>query len=195
MREPSLPERPRDTFMSTTTQTHLMTVEEFMNVDDDYHRHELIKGELLTVPSPKPVHGRAVANLTMLLLQHVKANRLGVVYTESGYKLESDPDTVLGPDVSFVSTERIDETDDRYYDGPPDLAIEVLSPGDRRGYVERKLALYLETGTRSDWLVNPRRRTVEVVSSMSNRRTLHEDDELVDDTVPGFRVKVSEIFA
>jgi Uma2 family endonuclease len=178
--------------MSTTT--HLMTAEEFMNLDDDSHRHELIKGELLTMPSPKPLHGRVVANLTMLLLQHVKANRLGVVYTESGYHLESDPDTVLGPDMSFVSAERVDQSDEHYYEGPPDLAVEVLSPGDRKGYVERKLALYLEMGTRSVWLVNTRRRTVEIVLSSGDRRTLNETDDLVDDTIPGFRVKVSEIF-
>ncbi len=172
-----------------------MTVEEFMNIeDDDRYRHELIKGELLTMPSPKPLHGRVVTNLVFLLSQHVRANRLGVVYTESGYHLESDPDTVLGPDVSFVAQDRV-ESEDSYYASPPDLAIEVLSPGDRKGYVERKLAIWLDTGTRSVWLVNPRRRTVEVISSLNNRRMLHEDDELVDDTVPGFRVKVSEIFA
>ena len=144
-----------------------MTVEEFMNIDDDYHRHELIKGELLTMPSPKPLHGRVVANLVILLGLHVKANRLGDVHAESGYHLEHDPDTVLGPDVSFVSAERVDRSDEHYYDGPPDLAVKVLSPGDKKGYVERKLAIWLET----------------------------EDDELVDDTIPGFRVKVSEIFA
>ena len=179
--------------MSTTT--HLMTAEELANLPDEPLRHELIKGELLTIPSPKPTHGRLVANLSFLLLQHVRANRLGDVYAESGYKLESDPDTVLGPDVSFVSRERVDRADDGYYNGPPDLAVEVLSPGDRTGYVERKLALYLQTGTRSVWLVNPRRRTVEVISSLDDRRTFHETDELADDTVPGFRVKVSEIFA
>jgi len=172
-----------------------MTAEEFMNLDDDYHRHQLIKGELLTMPPPKSLHGRVTANLIMLLGLHAKANRLGDVCAESGYKLESDPDTVLGPDVSFVSKERVDREGDSYYDGPPDLAVEVLSPGDRRGYIERKLALWLETGTRSVWLVNPRRRTVEVISSLSDRRTLHETDELVDETVPGFRVAVSEIFA
>ena len=171
-----------------------MTVEEFMNIDDEPNRHQLIKGELLTMTPPKPLHGRAVANLTMLLLQHVKANQLGVVYTESGYHLEHDPDTVLGPDISFVSAEHV-QSDEHYYSGPPDLAVEVLSPGDREGYVERKLAVWLETGTRSVWLVNPRRRTVEVISSLDNRRKLPETDELVDDTVPGFRVKVSEIFA
>ena len=181
--------------MSTTTQTHLMTAEELMNLDDDSHRHQLVKGELLTMPPPKPVHGRITANLTFILAQHAKPNRLGDVHTESGYKLESDPDTVLGPDVSFISRERVDREDDGYYDGPPDLAVEVLSPGDRRGWVERKLALWLERGTRSVWLVNPQRRTVEVISSTGERRMLHETDELIDDTVPGFRVKVSEIFA
>jgi len=171
-----------------------MTAEELGNLPDEPLRHELIKGELLTMPLPKREHGRIAANLTMMLGQHAKANRLGDVYTESGFKLESDPDTVLGPDVSFISQERVDRANDGYYDGPPDLAVEVLSPGDRRGQVERKLALWLETGTGSVWLVNPRKRTVEVISSPSDRRTLHDTDELVDDTVPGFRVKVSEIF-
>ena len=171
-----------------------MTVEEFMNIDDEPNRHELIKGELLTMTPPKPLDGRIVVNLALTLGQHVKVNRLGVVYSESGYHLERDPDTVLGPDMSFVSAQRVDGSDEHYYDGPPDLAIEVLSPGDRKGYVDRKLAVYLETGTRSVWLVNPRRRTVEVISSTGERRILHETDELFDDTVPGFRVKVSEIF-
>ena len=172
-----------------------MTAEQFMHLDDDSRRHELIKGELLTMPLPKREHGRVAANLTVLLGIHARANRLGDVYTEIGYKLESDPDTVLGPDVSFVSRERADQADDGYYNGPADLSVEVLSPGDRSGHAERKLALWLKKGSRSVWLVNPRRRTVEVISSLDDRRTLHETDELVDDTVPGFRVKVSEIFA
>ena len=179
----------------STIQTHLMTAEELGNLEDDSHRHELIKGELLTMPLVKAEQMRVSANLTMLLLQHVKANRLGVVGTEGGCKIESDPDTVLGPDVLFVAQDRISLSPEGYHDGPPDLVVEVLSPGDRKGEVESKLALWLETGARSVWLVNPRRRTVEVVKSLNDRRMLHEDDELVDDTVPGFRVKVSEIFA
>jgi len=180
--------------MSTTTQTHLMTVEEFMNIDDDSHRHELIKGELLTMPLPKLVHGQVTANLLILVGQYVKANRLGRVYSESGYHIESDPDTVLGPDVSFVTQDRIDDAVEGYYQGSPDLVIEVLSPGDRRGRVEYKLGLWLESGAKSVWLVNPRRRTVEVCKSTGERKLFHETDELVDDTVPGFRVAVSEIF-
>jgi Uma2 family endonuclease len=179
--------------MSTTT--HLMTAEELGNLPDSPYRHELIKGELLTMPLPKYEHMRVSANLTIILGQYVKANRLGVIAGEGGYKLESDPDTVLGPGVSFVAQDRISLSPEGYHSGPPDLAVEVLSPGDRRGKVEHKLSLWLEFGTRSIWLVNPLRRTVEVISSLGERRLLHETDELVDDTVPGFHVRVSEIFA
>jgi Uma2 family endonuclease len=171
-----------------------MTAEELGNIDDEPNRHELIKGELLTMPPSKFEHGRIAANLTFILSQHVRANRLGKVLTEGGYKIESDPDTVLGPDVSFVAADRLALSPEGYHDGPPDLAVEVISPGDRRGRIERKLGLWLETGARSIWHVNPRRRTVEIISSTGGRRTLHENDELVDDTIPGFRVKVSEIF-
>jgi Uma2 family endonuclease len=179
--------------MSTTT--HLMTAEELGNLPDEPLRHELIKGELLTMPLAQREHMRVSANLIMLLLQHAKANRLGEVYAEGGFKLESDPDTVLGPDVSFVGKDRVSLSPDGYHHGPPDLAVEVLSPGDRRGKIERKLSLWLEFGTRSVWLVNPRRRTVELCKLNGDRKLFHETDELVDDTVPGFRIAVSEIFA
>lgn len=171
-----------------------MTAEELGNLPDEPLRHELIKGELLTMPLPKYEHMRVAANLTIILGQYVKANRLGYVCVEGGYHIESDPDTVLGPDVSFVARDRNVVAPDGYYPGPPDLAVEVLSPGDRRGRIERKLGLWLEAGARSIWHVNPRRRTVEVISSTGERRTLHETDELVNDTLPGFSVKVSEIF-
>jgi Uma2 family endonuclease len=171
-----------------------MTAEELGNLPDSPYRHELIKGELLTMPLPKLKHARVAANLTIMLGQYVKANHLGDVYAEGGFHIERDPDTVLGPDVSFVARDRNDAAEG-YYPGPPDLAVEVISPGDRRGKIERKLGLWLAAGTRSVWLVNPRHRTVEIVYSTDDRRTLHEIDELVDDTVPGFRVRVSEIFA
>ena len=171
-----------------------MTAEELMNLDDDYHRHELIKGELLTMPPPGYPHGRISANLSFLLMQHVRANQLGDLCAEAGYHLESDPDTVLGPDVSFVARNRI-QRPDGYFPGPPDLAVEVTSPGDTKPEVDRKTALWLELGAKSVWNVNPRKRTVEVNRAGGERRLFHETDELVDDTVPGFRIKISEIFA
>ena len=112
-----------------------------------------------------------------------------------GFKLESDPDTVLAPDISFIAGNGVGNQAEGYRPGPPDIAVEVLSPNDRMTQVERKTTLWLQLGARSVWNVNPRKRTVEVVRADGERRLFHETDELVDDTVPGFRVKVSEIFA
>lgn len=175
-----------------TTSTQLMTAEELMELEGP-NRHELIKGELLTMPPPKFEHGRATANLTMLLLLHVKANRLGAVCTEVGYKLESNPDTVLGPDVSFVAKDR-DLRPEGYYLGPPDLAVEVRSPSDRKSRLERKVNMWLSFGTKSVWVVDPRHQTLEVFHANGYRKLLHEKDELVDDTIPGLHFAVSEIF-
>ena len=170
-----------------------MTAEELMRLEGP-NRHELIKGELLTMPPPQFEHGRVVLNLGVLLGQHVKAHKLGTACAETGYKLESNPDTVLGPDISFVARQRLGDDPDGYYIGAPDVAVEVLSPSDRRGRVEWKTDLWLSLGAKSVWNVNPKQRTVEVVRANGERKVFHETDELVDETVPGFRVTVSEIF-
>lgn len=179
--------------MSTTT-THLMTAEDLANMPDDGLRHELIKGELLTMSLPKREHARVCANLIIILGNHVKANDLGEVWADSGFKLESNPDTVIGPDLSFTANHRLTGLPSGYVSGLPDLAVEVRSPGDRRGKVERKSTMWLDFGIRALWLVNPAKRTVEVFHADGNRWLFQENDELFDDTVPGFRVAVSKIF-
>lgn len=177
-----------------TTTTQLMTAEELIKLDEPY-RYDLVKGELLTMPLAGFQHGTVAMNIALLLGAYVKANNLGFICAaETGFKLESDPDTVLGPDVSFVARDCVVTVSQDYYPGPPDLAVEVLSPGDRRSRVERKTSLWLLRGTKSVWLVNSRQRTVEVVRADGERKLYHESDELVDDTVPGFCVAVSQIF-
>jgi Uma2 family endonuclease len=180
--------------MSTTTQTHLMTAEELMLVDDEPNRHELIKGELLTMPPPGYPHGTVTMRLSLLLGNYVYTNNLGRAAGEMGYKLESDPDTVLAPDISFIARDRMGTVSEGYRSGPPDLAVELLSQSDRKSQVEGKTSLWLALGARSVWNVDPRKRTVEVIRADGHRKLFHETDELTDDTVPGFRVRVSEIF-
>ena len=147
------------------------------------------------MPPPGYPHGNVTMNVSLLLGNHVKANNLGVAVAEIGFKLETNPDTVLAPNISFIALNRVGNRPEGYWSGPPDLAIEVTSPGDTKPEVERKTALWLELGAKSVWNVNPRKRTVEVVRADSERKLFRETDELFDDTVPGFRVEVSEIFS
>ena len=173
-----------------------MTAEELMNLDDDYHRYELLKGELLTMPPTGDLHGAVTMNLTIPLANHVKANNLGVMRAaETGFKLESNPDTVLAPDIAFIARDRVGPPVEGYRDGAPDLVVEVMSQWDSRPKAARKAALWLELGAKSVWNVNPRQRTVEVCRADGEKKLFRETDELIDDTIPGFRVKVSEIFA
>jgi len=173
-----------------------MTAEELIRLPDDAHRHELVQGELLTMSPVGFTHGAVTANLTLLLKLYVKTNNLGrVVVGDVGFKLETCPDTVLAPDIAFITHDRVVIASPGFHSGPPDLAVEVMSQWDTLPQVARKTALWLRLGAKSVWNVNPRRRTVEVVRADAVRRFFHETDELVDDTIPGFRVPVSEIFA
>jgi Uma2 family endonuclease len=182
--------------MSTTTR--LMTADELLRLPRGRFRYELVKGELITMSPAGSEHGAIVVNMTVLLAQHVKANNLGVVFgAETGFKVAENPDTVLAPDVAFISQEHIPESGipKKYWPGAPDLAVEVLSPGDTAREVEQKVGQWLAAGARLVWTINPKHRTVTVHRSSKDASTLSENDELDEnDVVPGFHCRVSEIF-
>ncbi len=82
-----------------------------------------------------------------------------------------------------------------YFPGAPDLAVEVVSPGDTVYEVEGKTEEWLAAGAQLVWIVNPRKRTVEVHRSDREEQTLRENDVLDgEDVVPSFTLRVAEIF-
>ncbi|PYS57930.1 MAG: Uma2 family endonuclease, partial [Acidobacteria bacterium] len=82
-----------------------------------------------------------------------------------------------------------------YRQGAPDLVVEVLSPSDTMKKVEAKVAQWLEAGARMVWVVSPKLRTVTVYRSLTNIVVLTEKDTLDGgDVVPGFQIRVAEIF-
>jgi Uma2 family endonuclease len=182
--------------MSTTLQCS--TADKLFAMPDDGFRYELVKGELRKMSPSGSEHGAIIINISVLLGQHVKSNKLGVCFAaETGFKIASDPDTVRAPDVAFVRRERIPESGipKKFWPGAPDLAVEVVSPADTFNEVEEKVEQWLGAGTRAVWIVNPRRRSVSVYRSMTDVARLSDTDELEGgEVVRGFRCKVSEIF-
>jgi Uma2 family endonuclease len=175
-----------------------MTADELLLLPDDGQRHELVKGELRTMPPAGFDHGGRVVKLTTPLDQYVTANRLGwVVAAETGFILSREPDTVRAPDIGFVRQERILAAGPTkgFWAGAPDLAVEVMSPGDKVFEVDEKVEEWLEAGTGMVWVVNPRRRTVTVYRPGARPVILTEDDILDGhDVVPGFHYRVGDIF-
>ncbi|HEX8492311.1 MAG TPA: Uma2 family endonuclease [Pyrinomonadaceae bacterium] len=184
--------------MSSTT-TKQMTADELLMMPDDGCHYELVKGELKRMPPTGREHGGVTMELAAPLHRHVKLNKLGQVYAaETGFKLESDPDTVRAPDIAFVRAERIQATGrvHGYGDGAPDLAVEVLSPSNTKREMAEKVEDYFRAGARLVWVVNPKSKTIAVYRSLTNVVTLTEKDTLDGgEVVPGFQIPVAEIFA
>ena len=182
--------------MAATTK--LMTAEELLDMPDDGFRYELVRGELRKMAPAGRVHGKRGNRVNYSLSAHVYENDLGEVYlAESGFHLEVDPDHVLAPDIAFVTREREDEFPDAdgFFPGPPDLAIEVISPSDRYTEVADKVAEWLAAGTRMVVVVNPRNRTVQAHTPEGVTELTEADTLDGGDVVPGWRLPVADIFA
>ena len=180
----------------------LLTAQDLLAMPDDGSRYELVRGELRTMAPAGHEHGGVAVNITVPLGAYVKQKNLGRVYAaETGFVLSRDPDTVRAPDVAFVSKERLVDLNRKgYFPGAPDLAVEVVSPGDvyAEDYyiaVEEKVAEWLAAGSRLVWVVNPRQRTLKVHRSLTDITVLTEAD-VADggETVPGWRLPVAEMF-
>lgn len=175
-----------------------LTVEDLPWLEPEEGRSELVAGTLVREPPPGEGHGGMAVDVVALLDPFVREHGLGRVFVETGYVLASDPDTVRGPDVSFVSARRLATGARRgpYLVGAPDLAVEVVSTGDSRRKVTDKAAEYLAAGARAVWVVEPRRRTVTVHRPGHRPTTLDRDETLDGDPyLPGLRLQVADLFA
>ena len=182
-----------------TIVEHIATASDLERLPDDGFRYELVCGEVRKMTPASNVHGKIAALVTVSLGQHVLTNRLGSVYAaETGFRLASDPDTVRAPDAAFVSQARLDAVGAvaGYWPGAPDLAVEVVSPGDRSGEVAEKVAAWLAAGTQMVVVVEPPQRMVAVHRADGVTRTLREGDVLEGGAVvPGWKVPVAALFA
>jgi len=182
----------------SATLSRPITADELLAMPDDGYRYELVKGEVIQMAPSGYEHGVRTVELTTALHVHIRAQRLGVVCAaETGFLLSQDPDTVRAPDIAFVARERVENagTVKSYWIGPPDLAVEVISPGDTVKEVEEKVAEWLEAGARMVWVVSPKLHTITVYKSLTDITMLTEKDTLRGgDVVPGFQIKVAEIF-
>lgn len=177
------------------TQVRLITVEEFAELPDDGKRYELVRGVVREMSPTNQDHGEVGSQVSYLLRRWTKRRRVGRVRIETGHVLARNPDTLRGPDVSFVRYARDGDVDGPWVKGGPDLAVEIRSPGDRQREIDERVADYLRAGTSLVWIVDPRKRTVVVRVAGAEDRTLTEADHLDGgDVLPGFRVAVREVF-
>ncbi len=181
--------------MSPETLTPI-TVEAFWRIAHDLPRSELVAGQVIELVLPGLQHGRLVVTLVRRLDEHVANLKLGIVVTDTGFILSRDPATVRGPDIAVILAHRVPSPlPVKFFPGPPDLAVEILSPDDRPGEVAAKVADYARAGTQSIWVVDPKAQTITVhTRDGATRYVAHESLDGAP-VLPAFRVPVATLFA
>ena len=180
--------------MSITTK--LITGEELLAMGD-IGRCELIYGEVVRMSPSGFEHGHITARLANLLQSWNDQHKLGVVLgAEAGFYLQRDPDLVRAPDAAFVENHRVgDQLPSGFFEGPPDLAVEVVSPTDPWPDVESKVQMWLAHGCRSCWVVDPKNRSISLYRKDGSIVKLRENQTLEDSILPGFSTPVAAVFA
>jgi len=171
----------------------LMTAEELLRTSIPDKRTELVRGRLVVREPAGDRHGRVAMNLTLRLGAHVEHAQLGQLFAaETGFALTRD--TVRAPDIAFIRRERLPEVTTAFLQIAPDLAVEVLSTGDRAGDVLAKVGDWLEAGARLVWVIEPERRIARVYRPDGTESSLIEGDSLDgEDVVPGFSCLLGSI--
>lgn len=188
---------------SLELQERLYTAEDLWGLshlpENENKRLQLIEGEIYEMPPAGGEHGGITLDLGSQIRAYVKAHDLGyTTAAETGYILFKNPNgkhTVVGADVGFVSKARLPEGLPKgYVPLAPDLAVEVVSPGDSADDIDQKVVLYLRYGTRLVWVFYPKTRTV-IAHTPDGIQRLDVSDTLDGgDVLPGFRLAVRDVF-
>lgn len=175
-----------------------MTAEELLRLPADDRRLELIAGDLREMAPAGAEHGAVAARILALLDRIAADTGAGRVFAaETGFLLSRAPDTVRAPDAAFVTRERAEAMGPvpGYWPGPPDLAVEVVSPGDAYSELHEKALAWLSAGARLVLVADPATRHVTVYRSSADVRVLTGDEPIdCTDILLGFAPAASTLF-
>jgi Uma2 family endonuclease len=179
-----------------TRQKTLLTAEEFYLFccqNDGWY--ELVDGEVVELAPPNDEHGETAGYIVTAFNNYSRPRGTGRARVETGYRLRTGPDTVRGPDVSFVFRPRMEGRGSGFVPGAPDIAVEIVSPSDTAAEVARKVAEYLAAGSQRVWVVYPEGRRVVIHRADGSVISYSGDNVITDEELlPGFSLPLSEIF-
>ena len=180
-------------------ETELLTCEEFGELDLD-EKAELVDGKIELMGNNNPNHSEVLSNLNINLGNFVKDQKLGKVYCgDVSVLVRRDPDTTRGLDLAFLSHESLKNQpeDVSSIQVPPDLAIEITSPGNSWDRILTKIKEYFTMGVREVWVISVGARQVSIYSSPKDCRVflLEDGDKLsCEPILPGFEIALENIF-
>lgn len=177
------------------------TPEEFEALPQFDELYELVNGKLVKKPMPGDDHGRIARIIMKRFDRHDPDEKLGQLWSATTFDVGTGWMPI--PDLGFMRAERVPPRSPRSVKGVPDLVVEIHSPTDLRSKPEREQAAqkikdWQEVGVRLIWAINPRKQEVEVYHPDTEKavQVLSINDELTgEEIIPGFKLKVSDLFA
>jgi Uma2 family endonuclease len=175
--------------------TKTATEETLLHMPQDGRKYELVNGRILVSPAGMR-HGQISVRLAARLYAHVSSRKLGEVLDSStGYRLPWGD--VRSPDVTFIAADRLPATmPSDFGTVAPDLAVEVLSPGDNPSEIRRKVEDYLRWGVRLVWVIDPRTSNATVHRPGESPKQVATDQPLEGaDVIAGFACLLSDLLS
>jgi Uma2 family endonuclease len=170
----------------------------------EYEDYEVINGELVEIDTDMMglLHTIVVDNMVLILKPFVIQNKLGLVHGDGvKYVLFADENGIQAaykPDFAFIRKGRIPEGFDLYrkpFPGAPNLAVEVVSPGQITSDILKKVADYLKYGTEEVWVLYPMKRELHRYQRGEEAPEIYHDKQsVVTPLFPGLDVKVADLF-
>jgi len=173
-----------------------LDIQNYLNAPEDGERFEIINGEMIVLPPPSTKDGWLVQELGFILGSFVRSQRLGLIYTAPvGVRLSEND--IVEPDLFYVSEARRESLRERYFDGPPELVVEVMSLSSLRTDRIRKMALYQRAGVREYWIADPATESIHIFALQNGRLVEQENsDGMVRSLLlPGLEIEVEELFS
>ena len=183
-----------------TSMSALLTYEDYCLIPDDGNRHEIIHGVHYMSPSPRCIHQQILGNLYYTLRHHLEDQHKGHIIMAPLDVILSDHD-IVQPDLLFISNKREAILKEKNVQGLPDLAIEILSEGNRRHDEVRKRILYESAGISEYWIVDPEIEVIKIYRLEGGKYLraaelrLEDGDELSTTLLPGFSCPLEKVFA
>jgi Uma2 family endonuclease len=180
----------------TALADRLITADEFMTMPEPPNAQfdELVRGRVVLRPAHSFMHGICRANVAGTFGSLLRGHRRGYAVLGTGVVTETNPDTVRGPDFSFLSFERHPgPLNDDWFRVPPDLIAEVIEPNERGSAIDEKVREYLAFGCRMVWTIDPELRSV-IVHRPDRADVLGPGATLeFDEVLPGGSIAVADL--
>lgn len=169
-----------------------MSADQYLSLPETRERYELVDGVIIVSPSATWGHQRIAREILLQLTEFLEQSPIGEAVSEVDVRLRDD--LVLRPDVVFLSSAKAARVA-KYITEPPDLVVEIVSPGAAERDLHDKKHDYETAGVAEYWVIDPEAREMHFFALDAGRFVpIHAvGDELKSRIVSGFVLKLDRV--